>query len=196
MIASGASDTLFTVGLRYRLLIHIRSYRLPYLPNISSILRWQDMSCRITDFLPDSVTHHPSQLCACRCVSWNRCCIAVVIQAPFFNGVSHACVTCLNLLDAHVLQKPLLERLLHECPDATGPNELFMVIGVMSTLAKENDLHTLRGFSEGLSPSVLADVVIANLDHIPRREDVAGAQAASSGTSALASLMQVSPHRI
>ncbi len=92
------------------------------------------------------------------------------------------------------LQKPLLERLLHECPEATGHNELFMVIGVMSTLARENDLHTLQGFSGNLSPSVLADVVIANLDHIPRREDVAGAQDASSGTSALASLMQVNSH--
>ena len=89
------------------------------------------------------------------------------------------------------LQKPLLERLLHECPDATGGNELFMVIGVMSTLAQENDLATLRGFVEGLSPSVLADVVIGNLDHMPRRADVAGAQDASSGTGALVSLMQV-----
>ena len=69
-----------------------------------------------------------------------------------------------------------------------------MVIGVMSALARENDVTTLQLFSGNLSPSVLADVVIANLDHIPRREDVAGAQDAPSGTSALASLMQVSSH--
>lgn len=90
------------------------------------------------------------------------------------------------------MQRTLLERLLHECSEVTGVNELFQVIAVMSVLATEKDLLTLQGFSSGLSPSVLADVVIANLDHMPRREDVAGAQNASSGTSALASLMQVS----
>ena len=90
------------------------------------------------------------------------------------------------------LQKPLLECLLHECPEVTGANELFQVIAVMSALAKENDMLLLQAFSGGLSPSVLADVVMANLDHLPRREDVAGAKDASSGTGALASLMQVS----
>jgi len=62
----------------------------------------------------------------------------------------------------------------------------------MSALAKESDMPLLQAFSGGLSPSVLADVVMANLDHLPQREDVAGAKAASSGTGALASLMQVS----
>lgn len=90
------------------------------------------------------------------------------------------------------LQKPLLERLLHECPEVTGANELFQVIAVMSALAKESDMPLLQAFSGGLSPSVLADVVMANLDHLPQREDVEGAKAASSGTGALASLMQVS----
>lgn len=92
------------------------------------------------------------------------------------------------------LQKPLLERLLHECPEATGHNELFMVIGVMSLWPGRTTCTRCKAFSGNLSPSVLADVVIANLDHIPRREDVAGAQDASSGTSALASLMQVNSH--
>lgn len=90
-----------------------------------------------------------------------------------------------------VLQRPLLERLLHECPDVTAVNDLFQVIAIMSTLAAEKDMLTLQAFSSGLAPGVMADIVIANLDHLPRREDVSGAQNASSGTGALASLMQV-----
>jgi hypothetical protein len=71
-------------------------------------------------------------------------------------------------------------------------NELFQVIAIMSTLAAEKDLLTLQAFSSRLPPGVMADVVIANLDHLPWREDVSGAKDASSGTGALASLMQVS----
>ena len=101
-------------------------------------------------------------------------------------------ICCMLSTALSLLQRPLLERLLHECPDVTAVNDLFQVIAIMSTLAAEKDLLTLQAFSSGLAPDVMADIVIANLDRLPRREDVSGAQNASSGTGALASLMQVS----
>jgi hypothetical protein len=100
-------------------------------------------------------------------------------------------IPCMLNTVLSLLQRPLLERLLHECPDVTAVNDLFQVIAIMCTLAAEKDLLTLQAFSSGLAPGVMADIVIANLDHLPRRGDVSGAQNASSGTGALASLMQV-----
>lgn len=74
----------------------------------------------------------------------------------------------------------------------TNANELFQVIAVMAALASSpEDIPTLQAFASNLPLTVLADVVIANMDHMPRREDVAGAQNASSGAGALASLMHV-----
>ena len=91
-----------------------------------------------------------------------------------------------------LLQIPLLEQLLHQCRDVTNANELFQVIAVMAALASSpEDIPTLQAFASNLPLTVLADVVIANMDHMPRREDVAGAQNASSGAGALASLMHV-----
>ena len=122
----------------------------------------------------------------CRSLTLQTACKCSVYPRP--KVTLTCCVLNTVLL---VLQRPLLERLLHECPDGTAVNDLFQVIAIMSTLAAEKDMLTLQAFSSGLAPGVMADIVIANLDHLPRREDVAGAQNASSSTDALASLMQV-----
>ena len=42
-----------------------------------------------------------------------------------------------------------------------------------------------------LSEAVLADAVIANLDHLPRREDVCDSVASPTGAGGLAGLLQV-----
>ena len=65
------------------------------------------------------------------------------------------------------------------------------VLAVMAVLAAEGDHATLNGVAAGLAPGVLTDVVIANLDHLPRREDVAaqgggGVPSPSGGMAALA----------
>jgi hypothetical protein len=86
------------------------------------------------------------------------------------------------------LQAPLLLRLLAECPDCTGERELREILQIMAILAAENDLTTLRAFAGGLSDAILTDVMIANLDHLPLREDVCGDAPVGAG---LVGLMQV-----
>ncbi len=88
----------------------------------------------------------------------------------------------------------MLLRLLHECPGHTPERDLREVLAVMAVLAAENDLTTLKAFVAELSDAVLADAVIANLDHLPRREDVCdGVPAPAAGLGGLAGLLQV-PH--
>lgn len=95
-------------------------------------------------------------------------------------------------------QASLLQRLLAECGGiATAEAELRQVLAVLAVLAAENDLATLNGVAGGLAPSVLTDVVIANLDHLPQPQDIypggvpQNQGAPGGGMEALVGLMQV-----
>ncbi len=72
------------------------------------------------------------------------------------------------------------------------------MLAVLAVLAAEGDLATLNGVAGGLAPSVLTDVVIANLDHLPQPQDVYPGgippQQLGGGVAALAGLMQVAQH--
>ena len=85
----------------------------------------------------------------------------------------------------------MLMRLLHECPHHTSERDLREVLAVMAVLAAENDFTTLKAFVSELSDAVLADAVITNLDHLPRREDVCDGVPAPVGPGGLAGLIQV-----
>ncbi|CAL8471131.1 g10673 [Coccomyxa elongata] len=87
-------------------------------------------------------------------------------------------------------EETMLMRLLHECPDHTSERDLREVLAVMAVLAAENDFTTLKAFVAELSDAVLADAVIANLDHLPRREDVCDGVPAPVGPGGLAGLIQ------
>ncbi|KAK9793182.1 hypothetical protein WJX73_008046 [Symbiochloris irregularis] len=74
---------------------------------------------------------------------------------------------------------------------ATTPQkELEQVLAVIGHLLATNEDATCKAFVNGLPAEVLADMVMANMSHLPRREEVTSATKQPSGASGLSGLVQ------